>query len=298
MLNEDELRDSILLVFANKQDLPQAMNAAEMTDKLGLSSLRHRQWYIQVRRGAASSSTSSSRMKKIDLTYPSSFAASPPTYGCLSPYIYACVDAHPPPLPSSPTHNHRRVARPAATACTKAWTGFRQPCRSASRGKQSNAQPQSRRKARSIGWYCWLCSGGGAMQGPVQKGRKSFFFFHSFTHASWLGGHAPPVTLSHAPCSSHPPHGTHTHTTPLTKKKEREREGGGNSGRESHTVMFFFLLEARRRRHHSKMGARFVYHIRAATNTRTTNKKKGRQHTHSPARANRERTIRPGCMCV
>ena len=49
MLNEDELRDSILLVFANKQDLPQAMNAAEMTDKLGLSSLRHRQWYIQVR---------------------------------------------------------------------------------------------------------------------------------------------------------------------------------------------------------------------------------------------------------
>lgn len=52
MLNEDELRDSILLVFANKQDLPQAMNAAEMTDKLGLSSLRHRQWYIQVRRPA------------------------------------------------------------------------------------------------------------------------------------------------------------------------------------------------------------------------------------------------------
>jgi ADP-ribosylation factor 1/2 len=31
-------------VFANKQDLPNAMNAAEMTDKLGLSQLRHRQW--------------------------------------------------------------------------------------------------------------------------------------------------------------------------------------------------------------------------------------------------------------
>merc|ERR1719363_23647 len=28
MLNEDELRDSVLLVFANKQDLPNAMNAA------------------------------------------------------------------------------------------------------------------------------------------------------------------------------------------------------------------------------------------------------------------------------
>lgn len=49
MLQEDELRESILLVFANKQDLPNAMNAAEMTDKLGLSGLRHRQWYIQVR---------------------------------------------------------------------------------------------------------------------------------------------------------------------------------------------------------------------------------------------------------
>jgi ADP-ribosylation factor protein 1 len=48
MLQEDELRESILLVFANKQDLPNAMNAAEMTDKLGLSGLRHRQWYIQV----------------------------------------------------------------------------------------------------------------------------------------------------------------------------------------------------------------------------------------------------------
>ncbi|TTB70982.1 ADP-ribosylation factor 1 [Bagarius yarrelli] len=28
-------------------DLPNAMNAAEITDKLGLHSLRHRNWYIQ-----------------------------------------------------------------------------------------------------------------------------------------------------------------------------------------------------------------------------------------------------------
>lgn len=78
MLNEDELRDAILLVFANKQvshilntfqfalyiarfpsshlmffsfcclqDLPNAMNAAEITDKLGLHSLRNRNWFIQ-----------------------------------------------------------------------------------------------------------------------------------------------------------------------------------------------------------------------------------------------------------
>ncbi|KAL9103791.1 MAG: hypothetical protein Q9163_001200 [Psora crenata] len=47
MLNEDELRDALLLVFANKQDLPNAMNAAEITDKLGLHSLSQRAWYIQ-----------------------------------------------------------------------------------------------------------------------------------------------------------------------------------------------------------------------------------------------------------
>ncbi|KAG2632772.1 hypothetical protein PVAP13_2NG123700 [Panicum virgatum] len=45
MLNEDELRDAVLLVFANKQDLPNAMNAAEITDKLGLHSLRQRHWF-------------------------------------------------------------------------------------------------------------------------------------------------------------------------------------------------------------------------------------------------------------
>jgi ADP-ribosylation factor protein 1 len=47
MINEDELRDAVILVFANKQDLPQAMTAAEVTDKLGLHSLRSRNWYIQ-----------------------------------------------------------------------------------------------------------------------------------------------------------------------------------------------------------------------------------------------------------
>jgi signal recognition particle receptor subunit beta len=49
MLAEDELRDAVLLVFANKQDLPNAMGAAEITEKLGLHNLRNRNWYIQVR---------------------------------------------------------------------------------------------------------------------------------------------------------------------------------------------------------------------------------------------------------
>ena len=47
MLEEDELREAVLLIFANKQDLPNAMNAAEITDKLGLYSLRNHSWYIQ-----------------------------------------------------------------------------------------------------------------------------------------------------------------------------------------------------------------------------------------------------------
>lgn len=47
MLNEDEMRDACVLVFANKQDLPNAMTAAEITDKLQLNQMRNRQWYIQ-----------------------------------------------------------------------------------------------------------------------------------------------------------------------------------------------------------------------------------------------------------
>lgn len=47
MLMADELADAALLVFANKQDLPNAMTAAELTDKLGLNQLRNRRWYIQ-----------------------------------------------------------------------------------------------------------------------------------------------------------------------------------------------------------------------------------------------------------
>jgi small GTP-binding protein len=47
MLAEDELRDAILLVFANKQDLPNAMKVQEVTERLGLNKLRNRQWFIQ-----------------------------------------------------------------------------------------------------------------------------------------------------------------------------------------------------------------------------------------------------------
>ena len=48
ILREDELEDAILLVFANKQDLPSAMSISEITDKLRLNSLRERKWFVQL----------------------------------------------------------------------------------------------------------------------------------------------------------------------------------------------------------------------------------------------------------
>ncbi|CAJ1056882.1 ADP-ribosylation factor 4-like [Xyrichtys novacula] len=47
MLSEDELRDAALLVFANKQDLPNALTMNDITEQLGLSSLRGKTWHVQ-----------------------------------------------------------------------------------------------------------------------------------------------------------------------------------------------------------------------------------------------------------
>ncbi|KAG7318943.1 hypothetical protein KOW79_017417 [Hemibagrus wyckioides] len=47
MLDENELRDTIVLVLANKQDLPNAMPVHEMTEKLRLHAMKGRDWYIQ-----------------------------------------------------------------------------------------------------------------------------------------------------------------------------------------------------------------------------------------------------------
>ena len=66
LMQDEELKDAVLLVFANKQvsdmlklnetstsnsclmqDLPKAMSAGEVAEKLGLQSLRARQWKIQ-----------------------------------------------------------------------------------------------------------------------------------------------------------------------------------------------------------------------------------------------------------
>ena len=47
MMNEDELRNAALLVLANKQDLPNAMGVSEIAEKLNLSTVKNRKWYIQ-----------------------------------------------------------------------------------------------------------------------------------------------------------------------------------------------------------------------------------------------------------
>ncbi len=47
MLAEEELKDAVLLVYANKQDITGAMQPPEMTDRLGLQTIRGRTWFMQ-----------------------------------------------------------------------------------------------------------------------------------------------------------------------------------------------------------------------------------------------------------
>ncbi|KAL6738547.1 hypothetical protein Aduo_012087 [Ancylostoma duodenale] len=47
-LTEDlELRDAVMLVFANKQDMPNALSAAEISRALELHNIKNREWYVQ-----------------------------------------------------------------------------------------------------------------------------------------------------------------------------------------------------------------------------------------------------------
>lgn len=47
MLEEEELSDASLLVFANKQDFSGALNAQQVSEGLGLGEIKNRQWSIQ-----------------------------------------------------------------------------------------------------------------------------------------------------------------------------------------------------------------------------------------------------------
>lgn len=47
LMAEDELTNCKLLVYANKQDLPQAMTTSKLAENLGLHKLRGHEWFIQ-----------------------------------------------------------------------------------------------------------------------------------------------------------------------------------------------------------------------------------------------------------
>ncbi len=44
LLEDQQLKDATLLVFANKQDLPSAMSPPSLVEKLGLHKIRGRKW--------------------------------------------------------------------------------------------------------------------------------------------------------------------------------------------------------------------------------------------------------------
>ena len=47
LLEEDELRDAVLLVYANKQDLPNAIKPSELGNILRLNTITNRPWKVQ-----------------------------------------------------------------------------------------------------------------------------------------------------------------------------------------------------------------------------------------------------------
>jgi len=47
LLREEELQKVSILVFANKQDLPNAVSTAHVSEQLGLSTIRNRSWHIE-----------------------------------------------------------------------------------------------------------------------------------------------------------------------------------------------------------------------------------------------------------
>ncbi len=47
LLDEDELENVHLLIFANKQDVENAMSTTEIREQLGLNELKKRSWFVQ-----------------------------------------------------------------------------------------------------------------------------------------------------------------------------------------------------------------------------------------------------------
>ena len=47
LINED-LKNAVFLIMANKQDVPEAMNSGDLAQKLALTEIKNHEWHIQV----------------------------------------------------------------------------------------------------------------------------------------------------------------------------------------------------------------------------------------------------------
>ncbi|KAJ3435415.1 adp-ribosylation factor [Anaeramoeba flamelloides] len=47
IISDPEMKEILILIFANKQDLPNVMTPAEITERLELHKLRDRNWFVQ-----------------------------------------------------------------------------------------------------------------------------------------------------------------------------------------------------------------------------------------------------------
>ena len=81
MLSEEELSDAMLLIWANKQDLPNAMPMTEIADRLELHGIRNRKWYLQ----PASAITGSGLYEGLDWLWEQRMSSHPSPYHGLPP---------------------------------------------------------------------------------------------------------------------------------------------------------------------------------------------------------------------
>jgi ADP-ribosylation factor protein 6 len=47
IISDREMKDCLILIFANKQDLPNAVSPSQITDMFGLNKIQSRDWFVQ-----------------------------------------------------------------------------------------------------------------------------------------------------------------------------------------------------------------------------------------------------------
>lgn len=90
LLGEAELAKSTVLVFANKQDLPQAKSGDEVATELGLRALTSHKWCAQSRLAARHIVSSPPPCVPRPRPLPTHCPTPAPTPACLSRYVQPC----------------------------------------------------------------------------------------------------------------------------------------------------------------------------------------------------------------